>query len=51
MGEEIADDQLPRLAELEARMERDFAQLVTPAAGAPAAAGPVLTEAPDAAHG
>ena len=27
MGEEIADDELPRLTELEARMEREFAQL------------------------
>ena len=45
MGEEIADDQLPRLAELEARLERDFAQL------APAAAAAPTTEAPDAAHG
>ena len=41
MGEEIADDQLPRFAELEARMERDFA-LITPATPA---------EAQDAAHG
>jgi len=43
MGEEIADDQLPRLAELQARMEREMAQLApqpTPA-----------TEARDAAHG
>jgi V/A-type H+-transporting ATPase subunit A len=39
MGEEIADDQLARLAELEARMEREFAQL-TP-----------TPEARDAAHG
>jgi V/A-type H+-transporting ATPase subunit A len=39
MGEEIGDDQLPRLAELEARVEREFAQL------APA------MEARDAAHG
>jgi len=42
MGEEIGDDELPRLAELEARMEREFAQ-ITPAATA--------MEAPDAAHG
>jgi hypothetical protein len=42
MGEEIADDQLPRLAELEARLERDFAQLV------PAAQATPTTEAPDA---
>jgi V/A-type H+/Na+-transporting ATPase subunit A len=39
MGEDIADDALPRFAELEARMERDFAQ-ITPA-----------TEGRDAAHG
>jgi V/A-type H+-transporting ATPase subunit A len=45
MGEEIADDQLPRLAELEARLERDFAQLV------PAAAGTPTPEPRDAAHG
>jgi V/A-type H+/Na+-transporting ATPase subunit A len=51
MGEEIADDQLPRLAELEARLERDFAQLVPAAQGTPAAAGTPTTEAPDAAHG
>jgi len=51
MGEEIADDQLPRLAELEARLERDFAQLVPAAQATPAAAGSPTTEAPDAAHG
>ncbi len=51
MGEEIADDQLPRLAELEARLERDFAQLVPAAQDAPAAAGTPTMEAPDAAHG
>jgi V/A-type H+-transporting ATPase subunit A len=39
MGEEIADDQLPRLAELEARVGREFAQLVP------------STEASDAVHG
>jgi len=39
MGEEIGDDELPRLAELEARVEREFAQL------APA------TEGRDATHG
>jgi len=58
MGEEIADHELPRLAELEARMEREFAQ-ITPAA-APAAADAPATpasatttpmEARDAAHG
>jgi V/A-type H+-transporting ATPase subunit A len=42
MGEEIGDDGLPLLAELQARMEREFAQ-ITPAAPA--------TEARDAAHG
>ena len=45
MGEEIADDELPRFAELEARLEREFAQL------APAAAAARTTEARDAAHG
>jgi V/A-type H+-transporting ATPase subunit A len=39
MGEEIADDELPRLAELEVRMAREFAQLAP------------TTEASDAAHG
>jgi V/A-type H+/Na+-transporting ATPase subunit A len=47
MGEEVADDQLPRLAELQARLEREFAQL-TPAG---AAAGTSPAEAGDAAHG
>ncbi len=42
MGEEIADDQLPRLAELQIRMEREMAQIV------PAAA---VSEPGDAAHG
>ena len=36
MGEEIGDDELPRLAELEARLDREFAALV-PAAPEPAA--------------
>ncbi len=45
MGEEIADHELPRLAELEARMEREFAQFAPAAPDAPA------TEARDAAHG
>jgi len=57
MGEEIADDQLARMTELEARMEREFAQ-ITPAAapassatpGEPAAAA-ITTEPRDAAHG
>jgi V/A-type H+-transporting ATPase subunit A len=39
MGEDIADHELPRLAELQARMERDFAQLMP------------ATESRDAAHG
>jgi len=42
MGEDIADDELPRLTELEARMEREFAQLT--------AAEPAL-EPRHAAHG
>ena len=42
MGEEIADHELPRLAELEARMEREFAQI------APA---PQPTDTGDAANG
>ncbi len=64
MGEEIADGELPRLAELEARMEREFAQ-ITPAAAppltdksdapatqsAPASAPTPATEGRDAAHG
>ena len=41
MGEEIADHELPRLAELQARMEREFAQI------APA---PQPTDTGDAAH-
>ena len=48
MGEDIGDDQLDRLAELEARMEREFAQLTPPAAATPTA--PSL-EHRDAAHG
>jgi V/A-type H+/Na+-transporting ATPase subunit A len=39
MGEEIADHELPRLAELQARMERDFAQFTA------------ATESRDATHG
>ena len=39
MGEEIADHELPRLAELQARLERDFAQLMP------------ATEPRDATHG
>ncbi len=51
MGEEIADDQLPRLAELAARLEREFALLSSaPAPAAPAPAEPITPEAPDAAH-
>ncbi|MDP2007555.1 MAG: V-type ATP synthase subunit A [Rubrivivax sp.] len=48
MGEEVADDQLPKLAELQARLEREFAQLM-PAAAAPPAAAPT-PEPRDAAH-
>jgi V/A-type H+-transporting ATPase subunit A len=36
MGEEVADDRLERLAELEARMDRDFAELGAAPAGATA---------------
>jgi V/A-type H+-transporting ATPase subunit A len=43
MGEEIADDQLPRLAELQVRLEREMAQLTPQPTQA--------TEARDAAHG
>lgn len=39
MGEEIGDAELPKFTELQARLERDFAQLTTP------------EEARDAAHG
>ena len=48
MGEEIADHELPRLVELEARMEREFAQIAPAAA---ASATPLATEPHDAAHG
>jgi V/A-type H+-transporting ATPase subunit A len=54
MGEEIADQALPRLAELEARMEREFAQLTqaaTATPAAPASAATAAREDPDAAHG
>jgi V/A-type H+-transporting ATPase subunit A len=44
MGEEIGDDELPRLEALAARMEREFAQLAAPAAPAP-------VETADATHG
>jgi len=43
MGEEIADDQLPRLADLQVRMERELAQLAPPTAQP--------SEVSDAAHG
>jgi V/A-type H+-transporting ATPase subunit A len=49
MGEEVADDQLPKLAELQARLEREFAQ-IAPTGTAP----PTVTTPPeprDAAHG
>jgi V/A-type H+-transporting ATPase subunit A len=48
MGEDIGDDQLDQLATLEARIEREFAQ-ITPATPAPDAT-PTL-EPRDAAHG
>jgi V/A-type H+/Na+-transporting ATPase subunit A len=47
MGEDIADDQLARLTELEARMEREFAQIAQAAPAAP----PGQTEQSHAAHG
>lgn len=50
MGEDVADDQLPRLAELQARLEREFAQIATGDTAPP----PTLetrTEPGDAAHG
>ena len=43
MGEDIGDDELPRFGELEARLERDFAQIT-------AAGGKAPREAGDAAH-
>ncbi len=42
MGEDIADHELPRFAELEARMEREFAQIAKP---------PDTLDTHDAAHG
>ena len=42
MGEEIGDDALPRFAELEARMEREFAQIT---------AASTARDTPDASHG
>ena len=55
MGEEIADHELPRFAELEARLERDLAITTQIAAPALPATAPdpttAPTEAPDAAHG
>jgi V/A-type H+-transporting ATPase subunit A len=44
MGEDIGDDQLPRFAELEARLEREFAPLT-------AAPGSASQEAGDETHG
>ncbi len=44
MGEDIGDDALPRFAELEARLERDFAQIAAPSIAKP-------QDATDAAHG
>jgi V/A-type H+-transporting ATPase subunit A len=53
MGEEIGDDELPQFALLEARLDREFAQLTTPATttGATTGATPAPTpETPDAPH-
>jgi V/A-type H+-transporting ATPase subunit A len=44
MGEDIADDQLPRFADLEARLERDFAQ-ITPLESATPKVVPAATTA------
>ena len=44
MGEDIGDEQLPRFAELEARLEREFAQIT-------AAGGNASQEAGDETHG
>ncbi|MDO9073043.1 MAG: V-type ATP synthase subunit A [Rubrivivax sp.] len=49
MGEEVADDQLPKLAELQARLEREFAQIAT--AGTASPTPETRPEARDAAHG
>jgi V/A-type H+-transporting ATPase subunit A len=51
MGEEIGDQDLPRFAELDARIEREFAALVPVASAAPAAPATPVTEGRDAAHG
>lgn len=53
MGEEIADDALPKLAELQARMERELAQVTPAAATLSTAARPdaATPEPRDAAHG
>lgn len=51
MGEEVPDDALPRLAELQARMEREFAALALPAAPAGAATADHDEEPGDAADG
>ena len=52
MGEDIGDDEMALFAELEARMERDFAQLApSPAQTAPSSVEAVAQELPDAAHG
>jgi len=48
MGEDIGDDQLDQLAALEARIEREFAQ-ITPAT--PASDPTPTLEPRDAAHG
>ena len=51
MGEEVADSALERLAELEARLDREFAELVpagAPATPADAVVTPVIPEASDA---
>ncbi len=47
MGEEIGDDELPRLAELEARLDREFAALAPASSATAAAAATKVPDAPD----
>lgn len=47
MGEEIGDDELPRLAALEARLDREFAALAPASSATAAAAATKVPDAPD----
>jgi hypothetical protein len=47
MGEEIGDDELPRLAELEARLDREFAALAPASSATAATAATKVPDAPD----